>query len=115
LDENFGYNRNEATLNQPGNWVVVELEDGSVAGYFHLQKGQNKVNVSTGEEDKISTGTPLGVTGNSGSSTEPHLHFGYIVIHETGRGVNAPVAFSDLKTTDDIPVSGVPGFGRYKS
>jgi len=110
LDENFGMNPNKAT--KGGNWVVLEDGDHTFSGYFHLRKGRNKV--SQGQAN-ISPGTPLGEVGNSGGSSEPHLHFGCVRLHSTGRGVNGPVAFSNLKTTTGQSVAVVPGLGQYKS
>jgi len=109
LDENFGYDANPAT--KGGNWVVLEHDDGTVSGYFHLRKGTNSVV----PKQKIAAGTQVGQTGNSGGSSEPHLHFGYVTLHATGRGVISPVAFSNLKTIAGQLVTVVPGHGQYKS
>jgi len=54
-----------------GNHVIVDLGDGRYAFYAHLQPGS--VRVKSG--DRVSTGQVLGLVGNSGNSTEPHLHF----------------------------------------
>ena len=54
-----------------GNHVIVNLGDGVFAFYAHLQPGAIKVKVG----DKVRRGQVLGLVGNSGNSTEPHLHF----------------------------------------
>jgi murein DD-endopeptidase MepM/ murein hydrolase activator NlpD len=54
-----------------GNYVVLDLGGGNFAFYAHLQPGSLKV--KTG--DKVRRGQVLGLLGNSGNSTEPHLHF----------------------------------------
>jgi len=54
-----------------GNHVIVNLGDGVFAFYAHLQPGSIKVKVG----DKVRRGQVLGLVGNSGNSTEPHLHF----------------------------------------
>jgi N-acyl-D-amino-acid deacylase len=54
-----------------GNHVIVNLGDGVYAFYAHLQPGSIKVKVG----DKVRRGRVLGLVGNSGNSTEPHLHF----------------------------------------
>ena len=105
LDENFGFDANPAT--KGGNWVVLQHDDGAVSGYFHLRKGKNQVT----ETQMIATGKQVGESGNSGSSSEPHLHFGYVTLHSTGRGVISPVAFSNLKTTSGQDVTVVPDSG----
>ena len=54
-----------------GNHVIVDLGGGRYAFYAHLQPGS--VRVKSG--DRVKTGQVLGLVGNSGNSTEPHLHF----------------------------------------
>lgn len=54
-----------------GNHVILELSDGVYAFYAHLKPGT--VQVSPG--DRVTRGQQIGRTGNSGSSTGPHLHF----------------------------------------
>jgi murein DD-endopeptidase MepM/ murein hydrolase activator NlpD len=54
-----------------GNYVIIDLGAGRYAFYAHLQPGS--LRVKTG--DKVSRGQVLGLVGNSGNSTEPHLHF----------------------------------------
>lgn len=55
--------------NSAGNYIVIEDNNGAEHKYFHLQKS----NVSTG--DIISSGQVIGLTGNTGNSTGPHLHY----------------------------------------
>ena len=54
-----------------GNHVVLDIGHGHYAFYAHLQPGSLKV--KTG--DHVKRGQVLGLVGNSGNSTEPHLHF----------------------------------------
>jgi len=54
-----------------GNHVILDLGGGHFAFYAHLQPGSLKVKVG----DKVRRGQVLGLVGNSGNSTEPHLHF----------------------------------------
>lgn len=54
-----------------GNHVIVEIGKGVYAFYAHLQPGGIKVKLG----DKVKRGQVLGLIGNSGNSTEPHLHF----------------------------------------
>jgi len=54
-----------------GNHVIVNLGDGVYAFYAHLQPGSMTVKVG----NKVRQGQVLGRVGNSGNSTEPHLHF----------------------------------------
>lgn len=54
-----------------GNHVIVKIGDGIYAFYAHMQPGSLRVKVG----DTVSRGQVLGLVGNSGNSTEPHLHF----------------------------------------
>lgn len=54
-----------------GNFVVLDLGQGRHALYAHLQPGSLRVKPG----DKLKRGQVLGLVGNSGNSTEPHLHF----------------------------------------
>lgn len=57
-----------ACLNQ-ANWVDVAHGDGTVATYFHL----DRTSVSVGQV--VAQGAMLGLSGTSGCSSGPHLHF----------------------------------------
>jgi peptidase M23-like protein len=54
-----------------GNHVNLDLGGGVFAMYAHFQPGSIRVKVG----DKVSRGLVLGLVGNSGNSSEPHLHF----------------------------------------
>jgi murein DD-endopeptidase MepM/ murein hydrolase activator NlpD len=54
-----------------GNHVILDLGEGRYAFYAHLQPGSLRVKVG----DKTRRGQVVGMVGNSGNSTEPHLHF----------------------------------------
>lgn len=54
-----------------GNSIVIDLGDGRYAFYAHLIPGSLRVGVG----DRVRRGQVIGLVGNSGNSTEPHLHF----------------------------------------
>nr|WP_107905144.1 M23 family metallopeptidase [Streptomyces chartreusis] len=54
-----------------GNHVVLDLGNGTFALYAHLRNGSLAVR----EGDRVTAGQQLARCGNSGNSTEPHLHF----------------------------------------
>jgi hypothetical protein len=68
-------NEPPTTVHQPldygGNEVVLELEPGVYAFYAHLQPGSIRVQIG----ETVTTGQVLGLLGNTGNSTAPHLHF----------------------------------------
>lgn len=54
-----------------GNHVVIDHGDGLYTFYAHLQKGSIEVEVG----DEIRAGDGLGLLGNTGNSSAPHMHF----------------------------------------
>jgi hypothetical protein len=57
--------------NQPTGNIVVIDHGGEYSHLAHLKKGSATVNPG----DKVNKGDVIGLTGNSGNSSEPHLHF----------------------------------------
>ncbi|HEX5033696.1 MAG TPA: peptidoglycan DD-metalloendopeptidase family protein, partial [bacterium] len=53
-----------------GNHVILRLDSGHYALYAHLKPGSVRVKAG----DKVQTGQVLGLVGNSGNTSEPHLH-----------------------------------------
>lgn len=56
--------------NLAGNFVKIECEEGFFLILAHFQQGSLMV----AEGDIVSTGSRIGVVGNSGNTSEPHLH-----------------------------------------
>ncbi|MGH3643157.1 MAG: M23 family metallopeptidase, partial [Mycobacterium sp.] len=54
-----------------GNSVVIDIGDGLFTLSGHMQKGSLRVNVG----DRVHRGQPIGLVGNTGNSSAPHLHF----------------------------------------
>jgi len=53
------------------NFITLYHEDGTYSQYVHLKKNGALVNVN----QYIKQGEPIGLSGHTGWSTEPHLHF----------------------------------------
>ena len=53
-----------------GNYVVLDLGNSEYLFIAHLQNGSVKVQLG----DTVVSGQVLGLTGNSGRSSEPHIH-----------------------------------------
>ncbi|WNF28432.1 M23 family metallopeptidase [Streptomyces sp. C11-1] len=82
-----------------GNHVILDLGDGTYAAYAHAQRGSLTVKAG----DTVRAGQRIGRCGNSGNTTEPHLHF---------QLMDGP----DLDTARGVPFSwrgvGVPAGGE---
>jgi len=72
-----------------GNHVVIEVGPGRLVALCHLRSGS--VCVTAGAT--VARGDQVGACGNSGNSTEPHVHVQGIDQLEIARAVAVPLAF----------------------
>jgi murein DD-endopeptidase MepM/ murein hydrolase activator NlpD len=84
------------------NAVEVLHDDGTIATYAHLQRGAL---VEVGQA--VATGEPLGLSGDTGFSTGPHLHF--MVWRRTAdlHWTTVPVRFYDGSADGFLPETGI--------
>lgn len=57
-------------VNNWGNYILIQLDNGPYVMLAHLQRGSIRVNVHT----RVAPGQLLALCGNSGRSPQPHLH-----------------------------------------
>jgi murein DD-endopeptidase MepM/ murein hydrolase activator NlpD len=91
----------------PGNTVIIKTATGEYAFFAHFK--QHSIVVKQGQ--KIRTGTLLGLCGNSGNSSEPHLHFHLQNVEDMTKATGAKCYFDQLKVngvlkSDYSPVKG---------
>jgi len=87
--------------NPAGNHVVLKLAEEEYAFLAHMRQGS--IMVTAGE--KVSRGDELGRCGNSGNTSEPHLHFHLQTTPELATGEGLPAFFLDYVADDArIPV-----------
>jgi hypothetical protein len=70
-----------------GNHVIIELPTGTYLVLAHLREGS--VVVETG--DTVEEGQPLGECGNSGNTSEPHIH----IHHQRQDPTEFPINFAN--------------------
>jgi murein DD-endopeptidase MepM/ murein hydrolase activator NlpD len=81
-----------------GNWVVVDIGGGHFAFYAHLQP--HSLTVTAG--DRVRRGQVLGLLGNSGNSTAPHLHFHIMDGPSTPVADSLPYEFADFTSSGTV-------------
>ena len=91
-----------------GNSVVLELGDGAYAAVAHLQRGSAPVAVG----QQVRRGQMIGRCGNSGNSSEPHVHFQLMDQPRTLVAAGLPFVFADVAIDGSGPADGVPANGQ---
>jgi hypothetical protein len=93
-----------------GNHVVLQTGDEEFVFLAHLQQGSIQVQ----EGDEVAAGDLLGLAGNSGNSSEPHLH-----MHAQNRldffaadAVGLPLVFSDIVVDGEARSASAVGQGQ---
>ncbi|MGY1747772.1 M23 family metallopeptidase [Modestobacter sp. SYSU DS0511] len=86
-----------------GNHVVLAAGDGAFVVLAHLRAGS--VGVRVGQH--LEPGDPLGACGNSGNSTQPHVHLQVMDDADPFRARGVPMVFTDLRVS---PAGGGPPF-----
>ena len=71
------------------NFIVILHDDGTTGEYYHLQR--NGVLVEIGE--RVEAGQKIGLSGNTGHTTMPHLHFAVYRATTWGNTQSIPVRF----------------------
>ena len=77
-----------------GNNIIIKHNDSEYSGIAHLMPGS--VNVKKG--DIVKQGEVIAKCGNSGNSSEPHIHFQLQSGKSFFLSAGLPIAFSDIKS-----------------
>lgn len=81
-----------------GNHVVVQMDDGVHAFYGHLIVDSITVKIG----DTVAVGQLLGLLGNTGNSTAPHLHFGLLDGPNPLANNSLPMVFDSYTLLGDL-------------
>lgn len=76
-----------------GNHVVIEHDPGVFSLHAHVRRGSAAVSVG----DRVSEGTVIGQVGNSGNTSEPHLHFQLMDRPSPLKAAGLPFVFRDIR------------------
>lgn len=94
--------------NPAGNHVVIDFGDDEYGFLAHLR--QNSVRVAKG--DHVVPGQEIGRCGNSGNTSEPHLHFHLQTSPSLGQGEGLPLQFTDYRANGVAIHRGEPTKGE---
>ncbi|MCA1640350.1 MAG: peptidoglycan DD-metalloendopeptidase family protein, partial [Acidobacteria bacterium] len=88
------YDNNGEDLKE--NFVFIRHADGSIGRYFHLTRDGALVKIG----DKIKQGQLIGLSGNTGQSAGPHLHFD---VQQCGP--NLPPNYNQMPCGQTVPLT----------
>jgi murein DD-endopeptidase MepM/ murein hydrolase activator NlpD len=96
----------KAKYRSQGNYIVIQHADSSRSGYWHLQTNGALVNVG----DHVSKGQVIGLSGKTGYTAFPHLHFLVWGFDKNGRWQQLPTRFQTSKG-----IKYLKAINRYRS
>jgi len=82
----------------PGNTVILKTNNGEYLFFAHFK--QNSIVVKQGE--KVKKGELLGLCGNSGNSSEPHLHFHIQNVEDFNKAIGAKSYFEKIYVNGEL-------------
>lgn len=87
-----------------GNYIIIDHLNGEFSFMLHLKK--NSIIVAVG--DNVEKGQEVGLAGNSGYSTGPHLHYHLQTTPSLVTGVGLPMQFRNYYADDVFTERGEP-------
>lgn len=94
--------------NPAGNHVVIDFGNGEYGFLAHMRQGSLRVS----KGDRIKAGLQIGQCGNSGNTSEPHLHFHLQTSPQLGRGDGLPAHFVSYFSNGIMVERGEPTRGQ---
>ena len=82
----------------PGNTVILKTINGEYLFFAHFK--QNSIVVKQGQ--KVKKGELLGLCGNSGNSSEPHLHFHLQNVEDMNKATGAKSYFEEIYVNGEL-------------
>lgn len=83
-----------------GNRVIIDMGSGHYAMYAHLAPGSIQVHIG----DYVRQGQKLGLLGNTGNSSAPHLHFQVMDRPSSLDDTSLPFVFDHMKLEGRVPL-----------
>lgn len=92
-----------------GNHIIVDAGDGCFALVAHLQQGSAGVRAG----DVVTAGQLLARCGNSGNSSEPHMHVQLMDRAKPAIALGLPMVFTDVSINGASVTTAMPQNGEY--
>lgn len=92
----------EAAYKECANYVIIRHSDGTYAEYFHLSPGGARVEVG----ERVTAGQPIALSGNTGYTDGPHLHFSVFRVLDGRTRETLPVRFRLKNGASDTLLEG---------
>jgi hypothetical protein len=95
----------------PGNYVLIQVAEGAYLFVAHMQQGSVRVQVG----DSVQVGEEIGRVGNSGRTSEPHIHI-HLQDSPTFRLYGAtglPLYFTDYLADGEPAMLGMPAGSQF--
>jgi len=106
---NFAFAQKEKAIYKlvPGNTVIIKTQNNEYLFFAHFK--QHSIKVQQGQ--KVKQGQLLGLCGNSGNSSEPHLHFHIQNVEDMNIATGVKCYFDKIivngrEKTDYSPIKG---------
>jgi len=97
--------------NPAGNHVVIDLGNSEFAFLGHMRQGS----VAVAAGDTVAAGDELGRCGNSGNTSEPHLHMHLQTTTDLATGEGLPAQFIGYFADGVVVARGEPQAGQFVS
>lgn len=92
----------DAKYDSEANYILIRHDDGTLGHYVHLMKDGVKVKIG----QHVRTGQLIGLSGNTGHTTGPHLHFAVFKAKNGKERESIPIRFQTSTATAAILESG---------
>jgi murein DD-endopeptidase MepM/ murein hydrolase activator NlpD len=89
--------QNFSTVGLQGNYLFIRHADGEISGYFHIQHNGALVKVG----DQVKQGQAIALSGMTGQTTLPHLHF---LVFNSEQTASIPISFQEVER--GVPLAG---------
>lgn len=84
------------------NYILIRHSDGTLGHYVHLQKDGCKVKLG----QKVKAGDWIGLSGNTGHSTGPHLHFAVFKAESGKQRETFPIKYRTARVVAEVLAEG---------